>query len=35
VLARSEEGTNDGRGLSLFVYHKDDGGMIVRRIENN
>jgi hypothetical protein len=34
VLARSEEGTTDGRGLSLFVYDKKDGGMIVRRIEN-
>lgn len=34
VLARSEEGTTDGRGLSLFVYDKDDGGVTVRRIEN-
>jgi alkylation response protein AidB-like acyl-CoA dehydrogenase len=34
VLARSEEGTTDGRGLSLFVYDKADGGMTVRRIEN-
>lgn len=34
VLARSEEGTNDGRGLSYFVFDKADGGMIVRRIEN-
>ncbi len=34
VLARSEEGTHDGRGLSLFVYDKNDGGLIVRRIEN-
>ncbi|MFP4665007.1 MAG: acyl-CoA dehydrogenase family protein [Bacteroidales bacterium] len=34
VLARSEEGTHDGRGLSLFVYDKADGGMKVRRIEN-
>jgi alkylation response protein AidB-like acyl-CoA dehydrogenase len=34
VLARSEEGTTDGRGLSLFVYDKADGGVIVRRIEN-
>lgn len=34
VLARSEEGTSDGRGLSLFVYEKADGGVIVRRIEN-
>ena len=34
VLARSEEGTSDGRGLSLFVFDRKDGGMIVRRIEN-
>ena len=34
VLARSEEGTHDGRGLSMFVYDKKDGGMTVRRIEN-
>lgn len=34
VLARSEEGTTDGRGLSYFVYDKADGGMTVRRIEN-
>jgi len=34
VLARSEEGTTDGRGLSLFVYSKADGGVRVRRIEN-
>ncbi|MBP5327552.1 MAG: acyl-CoA dehydrogenase family protein [Bacteroidales bacterium] len=34
VLARSEEGTNDGRGLSYFVFDKANGGMIVRRIEN-
>ena len=34
VLARSEEGTTDGRGLSLFVYDKADGGVLVRRIEN-
>ena len=34
VLARSEEGTNDGRGLSYFVFDKADGGMTVRRIEN-
>ncbi len=34
VLARSEEGTHDGRGLSLYVYDKKDGGLIVRRIEN-
>jgi alkylation response protein AidB-like acyl-CoA dehydrogenase len=34
VLARSEEGTTDGRGLSLFVYEKDNVTMTVRRIEN-
>jgi alkylation response protein AidB-like acyl-CoA dehydrogenase len=33
VLARSEAGTKDGRGLSLFVCHKDDT-LLVRRIEN-
>jgi len=34
VLARSEEGTTDARGLSMFVYDKRDGGVKVRRIEN-
>ncbi len=34
VLARSEEGTRDGRGLSLFVYDKDKNCQIVRRIED-
>lgn len=34
VLARSEEGTRDGRGLSMFVYDKRNGGVDVRRIEN-
>ncbi|WP_303633350.1 acyl-CoA dehydrogenase family protein [uncultured Muribaculum sp.] len=34
VLARSEEGTKDGRGLSMFIYDKNDGGVTVRRIEN-
>ena len=34
VLARSEEGTRDGRGLSMFIYDKRDGGVNVRRIEN-
>lgn len=34
VLARSEEGTKDARGLSMFVYDKRDGGVTVRRIEN-
>ncbi len=34
VLARSEEGTLDGRGLSLFVYDRKEKAVIVRRIEN-
>ncbi|WP_243347733.1 acyl-CoA dehydrogenase family protein [Parabacteroides sp. FAFU027] len=34
VLARSEDGTKDGRGLSMFLYDKYDGGVTVRRIEN-
>ena len=34
VLARSEEGTHDGRGLSMFIYDKKNGGVTVRRIEN-
>lgn len=34
VLARSEEGTHDGRGLSMFIYDKNDGGVDVRHIEN-
>ena len=31
VLARSEEGTKDGRGLSMFIYDKRQGGVDVRR----
>ena len=34
VLARSEEGTKDGRGLSMFIYDKRDGGVNVRHIEH-
>ncbi len=34
VLVRSEEGTTDGRGLSMFIYDKRHGGVTVRRIEN-
>lgn len=34
VLARSEEGSRDGRGLSMFIYDKRNGGVNVRRIEN-
>lgn len=34
VLARSEAGTTDARGLSYFVHDKKWGGVTVRRIEN-
>lgn len=34
VLARSEEGTTDARGLSYFVYDKKHDAVKVRRIEN-
>ncbi len=34
VLARSEEGTRDGRGLSMFIYDRKDGGVDVRHIEH-
>ena len=34
VLARSEEGTKDGRGLSMFIYDKRGGGVTVRHIEH-
>jgi 3-(methylthio)propanoyl-CoA dehydrogenase len=34
VLARSEPGTKDGRGLSMFMYDKQHGGVTVRRIEH-
>lgn len=34
VLARSEEGTKDGRGLSMFIYDKREGGVDVRHIEH-
>ncbi len=34
VLARSEDGTKDARGLSMFIYDKNSGGVNVRRIEN-
>lgn len=33
VLARSEEGTTDGRGLSLFLYERDEH-MKIRRLED-
>ena len=34
VLARSEEGSVDGRGLSLFIVEKECGGVHTRRLEN-
>ena len=34
VLARSEEGTHAGRGLSMFIYDKQSGGVTVRHIEH-
>lgn len=34
VLARSEEGTSDGRGLSMFIYDKNSYAVTVRRIEH-
>lgn len=34
VLARSEEGTEDARGLSLFVYDRREKAVKVRRIEH-
>jgi alkylation response protein AidB-like acyl-CoA dehydrogenase len=34
VLARSEQGSSDGRGLSLFIYDKRNGGVHTRRIED-
>ncbi len=34
VLARSEEGTTDARGLSMFIYDKRNDAVKVRRIEH-
>ncbi len=34
VLARSEEGTTDARGLSCFVYDRSDNAVTIRRVEN-
>jgi len=33
VLARSEKGSKDGRGLSMFLYKRDET-MVIRRIED-
>ncbi|MDR0604378.1 MAG: acyl-CoA dehydrogenase family protein [Bacteroidales bacterium] len=34
VLARSEEGTKDARGLSYFLYDRKDKALTIRRIEH-
>ena len=34
VLVRSEEGTSDGRGLSMFIYDRNSNAVKVRRIEH-
>ncbi|TAJ15782.1 acyl-CoA dehydrogenase [Marinilabiliaceae bacterium JC017] len=34
VLARSEEGTKDGRGLSMFIYDRNNQAVTIRRLEN-
>jgi hypothetical protein len=34
VLARSEAGTTDARGLSMFIYDKTSNAVTVRRIEH-
>ncbi len=34
ILARSEEGTVDGRGLSLFLYDRKNKAVTIRRLEN-
>lgn len=34
ILARSEEGTVDGRGLSLFLYDRKHKAVTIRRLEN-
>lgn len=33
VLARSEAGTTDGRGLSMFIYDRNHKAVTIRRIE--
>ncbi len=34
VLARTEEGSTDARGLSMFIHDRADKGVTVRRIEH-
>lgn len=34
VMARSEEGTKDARGISLYIYDKRSSAVTVRRIEH-
>ena len=34
VLARSEENTSDARGLSMFIYDRNDHAVEVRHLEN-
>jgi len=34
VMARSEEGTSDARGLSLFIYDRADDAVTVRHLEH-
>ena len=34
VLVRSEPGTTDGRGLSMFIYDRNHKAVTIRRIEN-
>ena len=33
VLARSEDGTSDARGLSMFIYDRNDHAVEVRHLE--
>lgn len=34
VLARSVEGSKDGRGLSMYIYDRNNKAVTVRRVEN-
>lgn len=34
VLARSESGTHDGRGLSMYIYDRNHKAVTIRRLEN-